>query len=524
MPRSMPVTQYNPPTGPRALLATLLAAALLTILVTACAATTATAGGPASVDRAALLLQQNNPAAAAQMYEELLTGNPPPVRNDLALAAARAWLAANRAADARRVLDANSAGLTTAQQLEHDKALRETNAALGQRAGVERERLAASPGERNARPGAPAGAPGAALPAVTSLALLLPLTGPQSIQAELIRDGFLAAVARMPEGARPSVRVYDTGMLPVGTALQNARSDGAGMVVGPLTRDEVQAAAEQRPGDLPILLLNNLARTGLTGTNIYQYALAPEDEARQIARHMAASGQRNALLLKPSGSWGTRVGAAFAEELTRNGGRVVAQTEYDASGANLAARVNAVLGIDDSRSRYDQIKSITKATLGFEPKPRPDVDAIFVAGFALPDQSALNPLLQINPILNQFAGDLPRFMTQDGIDADALANRELRGMFLLDIPWLLETAGPVADLRAATESSWSAHGLRQSRYFAFGYDAATLAVALRRQTAWPLAGLTGRLNLAPEGRIERNLLWARVNADGTEQAADPAAH
>ncbi len=49
--------------------------------------------------------------------------------------------------------------------------------------------------------------------------------------------------------------------------------------------------------------------------------------------------------------------------------------------------------------------------------------------------------------------------------------------------------------------------MRQSRYFAFGFDAATLALAIRNGSAnMPVSGLTGRLILTPEGRVERILL------------------
>jgi uncharacterized protein len=127
-------------------------------------------------------------------------------------------------------------------------------------------------------------------------------------------------------------------------------------------------------------------------------------------------------------------------------------------------------------------------------------------------------------VLRVYARTLPVFINQDGLDANAQANRDLLDMYLLDMPWMLDTSGPVADLRTATESTWSARGLRQSRFFAFGYDAANLALAIRRpSTQWPLNGLTGRLDLTPEGRVERSLQWARVGNGGVVQPADPAA-
>src|SRR5436190_14474638 len=108
----MPATQHTRSIS----CGTTFAALMVAAVIAGCALPPASGTGPASVDRANLLLRQDNPAAAAQMYEQLATSNPPPGRNDLALSAARAWLAANRADDAQRVLDANSSDLTQTQQ------------------------------------------------------------------------------------------------------------------------------------------------------------------------------------------------------------------------------------------------------------------------------------------------------------------------------------------------------------------------------------------------------------------------
>jgi len=353
-------------------------------------------------------------------------------------------------------------------------------------------------------------------PASGPMALLLPLTGPNAAAAELIRDGFLAAIARQPEAGRPVVKVYDTGTLSVESALQTAQSEGAGFAVGPLTRPEVQQAAAQRPGALPILLLNSLAGDGPAAAQLFQYGLAPEDEARQIARQMIAAGQKRVVLFAPAGDWGTRVEAALAAELAQGGGQLLSKVRYDLSRTDINAALTNALGVDAARERQRRIQQITGITLGFEARPRSDIDAIFVAGY----QSLA--VRQINPQLRFFnAGDIPTYIVQDGYDPDETGNRDLKGMRFVDMPWLLESTGPVADLRSSTESGWSARGKRQSRYFAFGYDAATVAVALRSgRTAWPIAGLTGRLNLTAEGRIERSLEWARFH-DGASELYDP---
>jgi outer membrane PBP1 activator LpoA protein len=359
-------------------------------------------------------------------------------------------------------------------------------------------------------------------PSTGPLALLLPLSSAQqdaASAARFIREGFQTALARMPEAERPALRVYDTAAMPVTTALQNAQSDGAGFIVGPLLRDESQTAYEQRPGSVPLLLLNTLPGSGFIGNQIYQFALAPEDEARQIARQIAGSGRRNVLVLAMAGAWGTRVAAAFTEELTREGGAVVAQGSYDLAKNDINAAITAALGIDAAQAREQRLQQVIGAAVEFEAHPRPDIDAIFIAGW----QSLA--LRQINSqLLFRNAGNLPTYITQDGVSDDSKDNRDLKGMRVLATPWELDTIGPAADLRSATQAQWGAQGQRQSRYFAFGYDAATLTMALRRgTTAWPLTGLTGRLQLTPEGRIERSLNWGQLR-DGQIQPFDPLAN
>jgi outer membrane PBP1 activator LpoA protein len=174
------------------------------------------------------------------------------------------------------------------------------------------------------------------------------------------------------------------------------------------------------------------------------------------------------------------------------------------------------LRINESRARHRRVQQIVGGELQFETRRREDIDIVLIAG----RQSLA--LRQLRPLLLFYgAGDIPTYMTSDGFDADATSNRDLDGMRFPDMPWILQSAGPVAEIRKATESSWSVHGQRQSRLFAFGYDAGALAVALRnRQTNWPVAGLTGKLSPTPGGRVERDLDWARIR-DGAAQLYFP---
>src|SRR5690606_35617771 len=189
----------------------------------------------------------------------------------------------------------------------------------------------------------------------------------------------------------------------------SAADDGATFIVGPLTKDEVQAAADARI-DVPMLLLNTLPGSG--GGATWQFALAPEDEARQIARRLGGGDGSDVVVLAPAGEWGQRVAAALADELRQAGGRVAAEGYYDLSRNNVEATLVAALGIDASRARRDRVQSAIGAPVQAEVRPSPHIDAIFVAGF----QSLA--MRQVRPYLRQYNADhLATYMTSDGVDA-----------------------------------------------------------------------------------------------------------
>jgi outer membrane PBP1 activator LpoA protein len=366
-------------------------------------------------------------------------------------------------------------------------------------------------------PAARSGEPGGAQLSRISgpVALLLPMSNPRlgPSAATLVRDGFRTAAGQLPDSGLGDVRIYDTHAQPVGQALRGAVADGATFIVGPLTREEVQAAAEATASNVPVLLLNTLPAGA--GRNAWQFALAPEDEARQIARHLGGRGA-NVAVMAPAGEWGQRVAAAFSEELALSGGRVAAEGYYNVA-TDIEFTLRRVLGIDASRQRRERVQSAIGTAVVGEVRPEPHIDALFVAGF---DPLAMR---QIRPFQRQFnAANIPTYMTTEGLPADRTGLRDLEGVRLVEMPWFVDTVGTAADVRLSTEHAWSSVGsVRDSRLFAFGYDAAMLAAQMRRGfVSWPLEGLTGRMTLAPDGRIERQLNWAQVR-DGQIQPADP---
>jgi len=337
------------------------------------------------------------------------------------------------------------------------------------------------------------------------VALLLPLSGRQRATAEAIRDGFLAAhfaQSNLPE--QPEVMIYDTSNGAVG-AYQRALRDGANFVVGPLLKKAV-ADIMLQPEKVPTLMLNTQSVTGFRDEQIFQFALAPEDEARQIAQRAIAEGYHNVIVFKPDNDWGTRVLSSFADELSANGGIVLDAVTYTPNLPDYSADIKRLLLLDQGQARHRRINQIIGSNTDYEPRVRGDADFIFLIANNK-DGGMLRPQLRFF-----YAGQYMTYATssiyQPGSDADA----DLNGIVFPDAPWLLGKISSPA-IEAAINNYWGQTAERRQRFYAMGSDAYRL-LPLIYDVAGPITGsingLTGRLSVSPEGLVQRRLSWAEI--------------
>ena len=350
------------------------------------------------------------------------------------------------------------------------------------------------------------------------VALLLPITGRQAAAATTVRDGFMTAYYQTPEAQRKPITVYDTGDTGIAEAVGRATQEGADIIVGPLTRDEVVAAAGLVTRRPPILALNFLPPSQPAPNGFYQFALSPEDEARLAARRILADGHRNGIAIVPSGDWGTRVLAAFKQELEAGGGGLFAATALDSSLTDYSDTITTVLRISDSSARHRRLESILGTKLQFEPRRRGDLEFIFA-----PAQANIERLLR--PQLRfHFAGSVPTYATSDAFEPDPHNNQDLEGLMFPDMPWML--GSDLADaVRSALQTAYpNGGGPRRNRLFAFGFDAYRVAAALQGgATNIQVEGLTGRLTLDPDHRIHRELGWAQIHNGEIKMLPAPGA-
>ena len=345
----------------------------------------------------------------------------------------------------------------------------------------------------------------------TQIALLVPLSGDFAAAGRAIRDGALVAHYASEVSDRPTVQVYDTAgdAERAARAYRRAIADGAEMVIGPVTRDAVKSVIDAHDDNPePLLTLNRVADAGRD--SLYQFALSPEDEARQAAHQARELGWETAIALAPDSDWGSRVLTAFEEAFTESGGILLQSDAYDPSEADFSSAIRETLNLRVSGRRHQELVRTLGQSLEYQPRRRQDVDGIFMAAF--PEVGRLlRPQLEYH-----HAQDLPVLATSHVFTGTAQPeeDRDLGGLRFLDGPWLIDAALGVPDglERERLEHQLGGVMERHARLVALGIDAYRILPYLELLEEHPeeqLDGLTGSLRLDEQRRVQRGLVMAR---------------
>lgn len=334
------------------------------------------------------------------------------------------------------------------------------------------------------------------------VAVMLPLSGSLAGAGEAIRNGLLTGYysALSRNHPVPVLRFYDTGSADVIELYNRAIEDDAQFVLGPLDKAGVDKLAGVDRLPVPTLALNYVDRENVPA-NLYQFGLAPEDEARQVARHTFDQGARLAGVLFPDSDWGQRVADTFVETFEQKGGLITTRQAYNDAETRAVADL---LSIGQSHGRARELNRLTSLHLQFEPRRRQDLDILFLV--ANTDQAR-----QVKPALNfHYASDLPVYATSHVYGGRPRPDRDhdLNGIRFVDLPWLLDRESNLHDL--ARETWPDGHGSRE-RLFALGVDAWRLQARLHMLQTVPdsqLPGVTGRLKVGHNRHLVRQLDWA----------------
>ncbi|HCR1138202.1 TPA: penicillin-binding protein activator [Klebsiella aerogenes] len=302
------------------------------------------------------------------------------------------------------------------------------------------------------------------------------------------------------------LKIYDTTSQPMSQLLAQVQQDGATIVVGPLLKENVEEVMKSNTS-LNVLALNEPGKVE-NRPNLCYFALSPEDEARDAARHIHDQGKQTPLLLVPRGALGDRVVSAFADEWLKLGGGTVLQQRLGST-AELKSGVNGG-GISLTGSPVSTLPSSVDSSLG-SPSDVPvssggSIDAAYIV--ATPEQIGyIKPLIAMR---NGSQSNVTLYASSRSAQGTSGPDfrLEMEGLQYSEIP-MLAGSNP-ALMQQALSAVRNDYSL--ARLYAMGADAWSLAnhfAQMRQSPGYELNGNTGDLTATPDCVINRKLSWLK---------------
>ena len=337
----------------------------------------------------------------------------------------------------------------------------------------------------------------------SSIALILPESGRFARAAQVIKEGFMEAYNHSQAGYQPSLSFYDSSLYSSVELYNQAVSEGAELVIGPLGKDNIQALGGDIELTVPVLALNHVP--DLIVDNLFQFGLSPIDEAIQISNKASSSGHEKVLLLAADSSQGARMVSYISDDWEQNEGTILEYQFYTPKENDFSKPIKALLNLDESRYRYNQVRRFLATEINFSERRRQDVDAIFLS--AKPQEArSIYPQLQF-----YHAKDVPVFSTPQvytGKSSPSL-DMDLEKITFCDIPWLFPLAYPGELSKDALQNVWQSFPNKYFRLMALGIDSFNLISHLGILDSEYYLGATGKLLLNQENRITRQLVCAK---------------
>ncbi|HEY8096348.1 MAG TPA: penicillin-binding protein activator [Methylobacter sp.] len=342
-----------------------------------------------------------------------------------------------------------------------------------------------------------------------AIALLLPGSGTFAQAGKAIRAGFMAAYEHADKASKPAIRFYDSEQSTPQALYNQAVTEGAQLVIGPLAKEQIQSLADTVSFNTPVLALNHIP--GLQKNRLYQFSLSPLDDTEQIIHKARADGHQKALLLIPDNAPGKRIATYLTEDWQNQGGTILESQTYNPKETDFSTPIQKLLNLDESEQRYNKIQALIPG-IKYTPRRRQDADAILLSAYS-PEARSINPQLQFYQ-----AGDLPVYAmpTVYTGQVNASLDADLNKITFCDTPWLFNKAYQGELSMDALKETWKQFPSSYLRLIAMGIDAYNLATRLDSLEINTYPGATGNLSLTSDQRIRRELICAKFTAGQPE--------
>jgi branched-chain amino acid transport system substrate-binding protein len=355
------------------------------------------------------------------------------------------------------------------------------------------------------------------------VAILLPMSGPH---ADLGQPMLQAAQLALDAPGAPALIVKDTGGTPDGAAAaaQAALTEGAGLILGPLTSVETAAVAPiARAANVAVLAFTNDPAQAQPG--VWPLGVTPGEQVRRLVIAVQADGKTRIAALLPDSDFGRVMATALSQAAAAAGLPPPDIRQYTASMASINQAARDLSGFANRRGPIDaQIRAARaegtadgrrKAQdLARQSIPPPPFDALLLGdvGDSLAEIAAVLPYYDIDTSMVRILG--PALW--------AGHSGQIVGAWY---------AAPDPAARAPFDQAYTAKYNTPSAPLAdLSFDAAAIArvLAARGYSVGALtqpngfAGVDGWLALQPDGRVRRGLAVFQIQRGGGAQLLAPA--
>ena len=275
---------------------------------------------------------------------------------------------------------------------------------------------------------------------------------------------------------------------------ERAIAEGAQIVIGPLNKLALQVLTESGTLPVPVLALNQLSG-GMFIDNLYQFGLAPEDEARAVAKFAQQKGYTRSLVLAPDNDWGRRIVNAFNDDWLFSGGDTISTGWYDPKKNDFSATVRPLMR---QRAGADFVFLVARPQLARQLMPQMRFHRL-----------GRKPVIATSHI---YTGK-----------ADARQDVDLNRIRIMDMPWMFPELAESDPAYQQLESLKLSNLARLKRLYALGADAYRLLPNLTdlQYNGSQFQGATGMLSIDNAGYIHRGLLPAYFSKGLLERIAVP---
>ncbi len=349
------------------------------------------------------------------------------------------------------------------------------------------------------------------------IAVLLPLSGPLKTLGDAVQYGMAAAAAKQQR-----TLVFIDSTKPAAELQAEVSEAQVQFVIGPLLREDIDKIQQLPDWQWPTLFLNGKGDLPVKPEQ-YFFALAWEDEASQMVQVFRQRQYQHPVLIYAVNPIGQRMAQHFQSRWQQSGGQPVETYSYS-SQEQLQALINKFLEAEASEERAKEINRLIGQSIKAELHSRQDIDAIYL--IADPVQTRFfKPFIDVT--VSPTARRLPIFTSSrsHSLKVDKTDQRDLAGLTMTEMPWLLPQAAIAPPLRQEFDSLFAEQDEQLQRLFAMGHDALMLVGHLKQQQQFPAMayhGLTGSLRLADGHSVQRQLTLAQYR-QGKLQLVDKKA-